>query len=204
MPHGAAPNDVKGNPEIQFQLMQDNARKFEHNRELDKERIRKFNETKIFRAPLPESVSKFKRGFQATYRDTQKVASIRGSTATAQDGSNIDIKRIKVVPADSTTAQQRFGTNDRLGEDRRRKGGAILAALRRLLRAHDKDEASLSKEAQELRAGFAEEGQDYDALLARAKAKLVDLVKLEPQMFQLINRPGAGGIEYLHARILEK
>ena len=60
------------------------------------------------------------------------------------------------------------------------------------------------KAAQELRAEFAEEGQDYDAILARTKAKLVDLVRLEPQTFKLINRPGAGGTEYLHVSLADK
>ena len=202
--HGASPNDVKETPEIQFQLMQDNARKFQANKELNQQRVRKLQETEAFRAPLPESVSKFKRGFQATYGDVQKVAGIRGSTVTAQDGRSIDIKQIKVVPADSSTAQQRFGTNDRLGEDKRRKGGPILAALRQLLRAHEKDEMSLSRAAQLLREDLARDGQDYEAILARAKAKLVDLVRLEPQMFKLVNRPGVGGTEYLHVSLVER
>ena len=63
------------------------------------------NVAKAFRAPLPESTSIFKGSFQATYGDTQKVAGIRGSTVTAADGSKMDIKRIKVVPADSSTAR---------------------------------------------------------------------------------------------------
>ena len=41
------------------------ATKFEHTKELNKERTKQLNEIKAFRAPLQESVNMSKRGFQA-------------------------------------------------------------------------------------------------------------------------------------------
>ena len=87
-------------------LLQDNARKFEHNERVKAKRVAALQETGAFRAPLPEATSKFKRGFQPTYGDVKQVRSIRGSTVTAQDGSKIDVKRVKIVPAESSTAAQ--------------------------------------------------------------------------------------------------
>ena len=131
------------------------------------------------------------------------MAGIRGSTVTAADGSKMDIKRIKVVPADSSTAQQRFGTTDRLGEDKRRKGGLVIDALRRLLESRDDNEVSLTRASTPLRESMAREGNDYDAVLARAKAKLVDLVRLAPEVFKLVNRPTTAGKDFYYVQMIE-
>jgi len=141
--HGDAPNEVRGDPQVTFMLLQDNARKAEHNERLKEKRVAALQESGAFRAPLPEATSKFKRSFQPTYGDVKQVRSIRGSTVTAQDGSRIDVKRVKIVPAESsTTAQGRFGQNTAGPERKRQSAGAIIVHLQDLLdgREHETHE----------------------------------------------------------------
>ena len=79
--HGAAPSEVKGDAQVRFMLLQDQAKNIEQNRKQTEKRVDKLQETQSFRAPLPESTSKFKRSFQATFGGVRQVASIKGSTS---------------------------------------------------------------------------------------------------------------------------
>ena len=54
------------------------------------------------------------------------MQSITGSTVTAQDGSKLDLKRIKIVPADSKDAHGRFAQNT-AGPERKRRDNVLLA-----------------------------------------------------------------------------
>ena len=99
--HGDAPKEVQDDPQVKFMLLQDNARALQHNQNKTDKKAATLQETREFRAPLPQATSKFKRSFQPTYGDVKKVQSISGSTVTAQDGFQIDLKLIKIVPANS-------------------------------------------------------------------------------------------------------
>ena len=99
--HGDAPEEVHDDPQVKFMLLQDNARALQHNQTKTDKKATTLQDTQEFRAPLPGATSKFKRSFQPTYGDVKKVQSISGSTVTAQDGSHIDLKYIKIVPANS-------------------------------------------------------------------------------------------------------
>ena len=99
--HGDAPKEVQDDPQVKFMLLQDNARALQHNQNKTDKKAATLQETREFRAPLPQATSKFKRSFQPTYGDVKKVQSITGSTVTAQDGFQTDLKLIKIVPANS-------------------------------------------------------------------------------------------------------
>ena len=71
--HGDAPKEVRDDPQVKFMLLQDNARNLQHNQDKADKKVEKLQESKTFRAPLPEATSKFKRSFQPTYGDVQKV-----------------------------------------------------------------------------------------------------------------------------------
>ncbi|MCP3899441.1 MAG: hypothetical protein GY707_07000, partial [Desulfobacteraceae bacterium] len=102
--HGEAPKDVRDNDKVRFMMLQDNAKKLQHNAALTQKRQANLRETNAFRAPLDNATSKFKRGFRATYGDVQRVAHVRGSTVTARDGKTYDLQKLKVVPADTNNA----------------------------------------------------------------------------------------------------
>ena len=52
--------------------------------------------------PLPGVVkNKFKRGYEAKYDKVEQLREIKGSTVVATDGSQVDIKLVKAIPATS-------------------------------------------------------------------------------------------------------
>ena len=53
--HGDAPKEVRGDPEVKFMLLQDNARKFQHDEKLKDKRVGALQDSGAFRAPLPEA-----------------------------------------------------------------------------------------------------------------------------------------------------
>ena len=81
----------------------DNAAKFEHNTKVLGERTIALEKTGAFRKPLG-GVTKnaFRRGFDAKYDKVQQVQAIEGSTVVGTDGSRVDIKLVKAVPASSS------------------------------------------------------------------------------------------------------
>jgi len=182
---------VKDDDEVRFQLLQQQAKNFKHNQKLTEERQAKLESTGTFRAPLPGSTSKFKRGFQATYDKPQQVRSVSGGIVTATDGSKHNLKQIRVVPADSSEATASFGENTAGPARKKQRGALILQALEDVLRGEDR--VALSKAAQLMRARLADDGQDYDGLLKQAQAKLIDLIRLAPERFELVDGTDGGG-----------
>ena len=130
------------------------------------------------------------------------MQSIRGSTVTAQDGSKIDLKRIKTVPADSTDAQGRFAQNTAGPERKRRDAGPIIMALQHELDGRE-TALSLTKASELLRERMRTEPESYDAVLKKAKAKLVDIIRLAPEQFKLTVQQRTGGKEFYYVTLLE-
>jgi len=143
--HGDAPKEVRSDPELKFMLLQDNARKFQANEKLKDKRVAALQESGgSFRAPLPEATSKFKRSFQPTFGPIMESRGVRGSTVTSQDGSKIDVKRIRIVPAESSAAQGRFGQNTAGPERKRQLAGGVIMRLQEILEGRE-DALSLTK-----------------------------------------------------------
>ena len=187
--HGATPSEVRGgeDPQVKFMLLEDQAKNAETNTALTKRRVAKLAETGAFRAALPESTTKFKRGVHATCGDVQHAGNVQGSTVTDGTGKEMDIKRVKAVPIDSSSAQTRVGaTNERLQAQKRQQSVPIIPELCKLLA--DRDQISLVAAAAALRKKMAE----YNAILKATHSKLIDLVRLAPERVRVVSHAGAG------------
>ena len=121
----------------------------------------------------------------------QQVKSVKGGTVTAQGGSRTDVKRIKIVPAESSDAQATFGQNTAGPERKRQAAGPIIARLQELLEGRETP-VSLTKASQLLREQMRTESQSYDSVLEKAKARLVDIIRLVPEQFKLTIQQRAG------------
>jgi hypothetical protein len=185
--HGNAPKEVRDDDDVQFMLLQDQARALQHNKQLTAKRQASLEDTGAFRAPLPESTSKFKRGFQATYGDVRTVANVRGSTVTDNEGKSYNIKQLKVVPATSTGATQAFAVNTAGPAKKRRLGAPIMDALASVLQGEE--QISLTKASGLMRAQLSADGKSYNEILASTRASLIDLIRLADDRFTLVERP---------------
>ena len=196
--HGAAPTEVQNVPKVRFMLLEDQAKNAETNTKLTQRRTAKLTAEGGFRAPLPESTSKFKRGAQATYGEVKQVASIQGSTVTDSEGGKVNIKRVKAVPLNSSDAKGRFGAvNDRLQAKKREQSGLIIEQLCKIL--EDRDQISLATAASLLR----DEMSNYDEVLRVTSSRLVDIIRLAPDRLKLVQHGGSGAREYYYVALAE-
>ena len=93
--HGASPNEVDGDENVKFMLMQDNAKGMVKNQAVVDTRERALEKTNTFRAPIV--TRQFKRGFRAAYGDKVQVASIDKNIVKGKDGETYSLKQIKPV-----------------------------------------------------------------------------------------------------------
>lgn len=108
--HGAAPDDVKGEPEVKFMLLQDNARKLQHNEALaTKRRAALQRAGGHFRAPLVGDVHpRFRRGFRAHYGPIRTAMSVEGSTVSDESGAVHDLKLLQPAPGEVREPREAF------------------------------------------------------------------------------------------------
>ena len=186
--HGAAPKEVRDDPEVHFMLLGDQEKKMTHNKELGERRTATLNQTDTFRAPLPGSTSKFKRSYQATYGEQLKVRTVEAGTVTDTAGGKHALKSIKVIPLNSSDAAQRLGPNETRPDKKRQLGATILAMLEVVLDDEDGDEKklSLARAAYLMKDRMRLNGEDYGAILKKAKLSLIELVRLAPDRFELL------------------
>jgi hypothetical protein len=104
-PHEAVhgePEEVRKNPVQKILVLQDNAAKLKGNQTLLESRKKQLADAGAFRRPLRGAGGAFRRGFKATYGDTEQVASVQGSTVVPEGGGvKIDIKRVQPVDKDT-------------------------------------------------------------------------------------------------------
>ena len=155
-----------------------------------------------YREPLPEATSKFKRSFQPTYGPAKQPASISGSTVTGQDGSKVNVKRIKIIPAESSDASARFGRNEAGPERKRLAAGGIIVRLQEILQGRE-GALSLAKASALLRERMRQEQETYDQALSKANRKVLDLIRLVPEQFKLTVRQTTGDKEYYYVALRE-
>ncbi|CAE7317175.1 unnamed protein product [Symbiodinium microadriaticum] len=93
----AAPEDVETQPATQFRVLQDNAAKFQHNKQLTEGRRARLQQAGAFRAPTNAG-----RSFQAQYGPVKELASADSMTARATDGTQTLLKHALPVPREST------------------------------------------------------------------------------------------------------
>ena len=171
---------------MRFLLLQDQARALQHNKKLTAKRHDNLEDAGSFRAPLPESTSKFKRGFQATYGDVKQVASVRGSTVTDTEGKSHNLCQLKIVPATSSATIPAVA-NTAGPAKKRRRGAPILDALAQVLQGEEL--ISLTKASGLMRAQLSANGQNYNEILKSTKASLIDLIRIADDRFALVERP---------------
>ncbi len=148
-------------------LQQDQARSLQHNKKLTARRQNALEDAGGFRAPLADSTSKFKRGFQATYGDVKQMADIRGSTVTDTDGGKHNIKQLKIAPISSSAAIP-APVNTTGPAKKKRLGAPILNALAQVLEGEEK--ISLTKASGLMRTQMIANGQNYNEILRTTKA----------------------------------
>ena len=187
--HGAPPKAVRGDHEVRFMLLQDQAKNMQHNMALAAKRTAAVEDTGSFRAPLPESTGKFKRSYQATYGEPQQVASVRGGTVTNTRGDKYALKSIKVIPANSSAAQQQFAPGQDRPAKKRLAGAAIITALVGFLEESEGGKMSISRAAALLKEGLRSAGQSYEEVLKKTGGRLIDLIRLTGDRFELVERP---------------
>ena len=178
------PNDVdnkttQAGKVLQFLAMRDNAQKFQHNSRLTKRRKAKLEENGAFRRPL-RGLTKFARSFHATYGDVEAAQGVESGTMVkgAPNEPAIDIKRIQIVPEESSDARAVLqGTNPR-DEQRRRNARQLMEDLADFLQGQER---SLEAAALHLREQMG--AADYQAALSGRR--LSQIIALFPDEFEL-------------------
>ena len=178
------PNDVdnkttQAGKVLQFLAMRDNAQKFRHNDRLTKRRKAKLEENGAFRRPL-RGLTKFARSFHATYGDVEAAQGVESGTMVkgAPNEPAIDIKRIQIVPEESSDARAVLqGTNPR-DEQRRRNARQLMEDLADFLQGQER---SLEAAALHLREQMG--AADYQAALSGRR--LSQIIALFPDEFEL-------------------
>ena len=178
------PNDVdnkntQAGKVLQFLAMRDNAQKFRHNDQLTKRRKAKLEWNGALRRPL-RGLTKFARSFHATYGDVEAAQGVESGTMVkgAPNEPAIDIKRIQIVPEESSDARAVLqGTNPR-DEQRRRNARQLLEDLAEFLQGQER---SLESAALHLREQMG--AADYQAALSGRR--LSQIIALFPDEFEL-------------------
>ena len=168
----------------------DNAEKFEHNAKILDKGKAALEATGAFRKPLPGVVkNKFRRGFEAKYDKVEQLREIKGSTAVATDGSTVDIKLVKAIPATSGQPQDISEENQRTEKKRQ----ALYDMIENISEFIQNREVSLRSIATHLaRQRFDLNGQQktYKELLRSQSllgfGALADAIRLFPEMLKLV------------------
>ena len=74
---------MRDDKNVQFMLLQDNAKKMQHNQKVADQREKALKQTMAFRAPISIN-RKFKRGFRAAYGPVEKVESVNKKHSEGQ------------------------------------------------------------------------------------------------------------------------
>ena len=173
-----APNDLGESKVATFMNLQENARKLAHNQNLFKSRKQAVQTAGAFRRPL-EGLTKFKRGFQATYGALEKLEGFEGSKVKPQDGDEpIDVKR--VLPVDKNTRDVEPGFA--LGRDRTAARREKIQALAlQAINFVGNNETSLQRLAAYLK--FTLGDAEYRLQLMSIGAQnLSDVIRLVPEL----------------------
>ena len=104
------------------------------------------------------------------------------------------------MPANSADAQGRFAQNTAGPERKRKDAGPIIIALQEELDGRETP-LSLTKASDLLRQRMRLETEGYDAVLTKARAKLVDIIRLVPETFKLTVQQRTGDKEFYHVAL---
>ena len=100
--HGA-PEDVEKQPATEFRVLQDNADKFQHNKDLTDRRVKAVEDAGAFRAPTNAA-----RSFNPQYGDVQQLGAVDSMTVRSTEGRETLLKLALPAPQGSGNAAGRL------------------------------------------------------------------------------------------------
>ena len=100
--HGA-PEDVEKQPATEFRVLQDNADKFQHNKDLTDRRVKAVEDAGAFRAPTNAA-----RSFNPQYGDVQRLGAVDSMTVRSTEGRETLLKLALPAPQGSGNAAGRL------------------------------------------------------------------------------------------------
>jgi hypothetical protein len=173
-----APVDLAESKVASFMNLQENARKLQHNQKLFESRKIAVESAGAFRRPLP-GLTKFKRGFQATYDKLEKVEGFDGSRVKPTGGGQaVDVKRVLPVDAQTRDVEPGFALGEGRAASRRQK---IQALALEALNFVGSEEPSLQRLAAHLKGALGE--TEYRLQLMGVGAQnLSDAIRLIPEL----------------------
>jgi hypothetical protein len=186
--HGS-PNEVGKDETVQFLNLVDNALKFEHNQQLLEKRKIALEATGAFRRPLPGVVKNaFRRGYEAKYANVEQVREIKGSNVVSADGSQVDIKLVKAIPATSGQPPDISEENQRVAR-KRDKLYDMMEAIQEFIGGREVSLRSLAAHLARQRFDLDGQQKTYKELLRSQSllgfGALADAIRLFPQMLKL-------------------
>ena len=96
--HGA-PEDVEKQPATEFRVLQDNADKFQHNKDLTERRVKAVEDAGAFRAPTNAA-----RSFNPQYGDVQQLGAVDSMTVRSTEGRETLLKLALPAPQGGNAA----------------------------------------------------------------------------------------------------
>jgi hypothetical protein len=173
-----APADLAESKVASFLNLQENARKLQHNQKLFESRKRAVESAGAFRRPLP-GLTKFKRGFQATYDKLETIEGFDGSRVKPTGGGQaVDVKRVLPVDAQTRDVEPGFALGEGRTASRRQK---IQALALEALNFVGSEEPSLQRLAAHLKTALGE--TEYRLQLMSVGAQnLSDAIRLIPEL----------------------
>ena len=100
--HGA-PEDVERQPATEFRVLQDNADKFQRNKDLTERRVKAAEDAGAFRAPTNAA-----RSFNPRYGDVQRLGAVDSMTVRSTEGRETLLKLALPAPQGSGNAAGRL------------------------------------------------------------------------------------------------
>ena len=187
--HGT-PIDAGKNDDLIFLNLVDNAQRFEHNAQVLDKRKAALEAQGAFRKPLPGvTKDRFRRGYEAKYDKVQQVRDIKGSTVTATDGTQVDIKLIKPVPSSSGQPPVISEENQRV-QRKRDKLYDMMETIQEFIQGRTVSLRALAQHLGRQRFDLNGQQKTYKELLRSQSllgyGALSSAIRLFPEMLQLV------------------
>jgi hypothetical protein len=187
--HGATPKEVRGDEDIRFMLLQDQAKKMGHNTALTVRRTSALQDAGAFRAPVPVAGNTFTKSYQAKYGAKKEAASVSAGTVTDSQGVKHALKSIQVIPVNSSEpAPSGLAAAKPL---KKRVAGGNLAEMLLVIMRREGGPMSLTRAATLLKEQLRQTSEDYDELLKKSGGKLADVIRLSPGLKLVGKTPGS-------------
>ena len=132
--------------------------------------------------------NKFRRGYEAKYDKVEQLREIKGSTVVATDGSQVDIKLVKAIPATSGQPPDISEGNQRVTK----KGDKLyemMEIIQEIIGGREVSLRSLATHLAKQRFDLNGQQKTYKELLRSQSllgfGALADAIRLFPQMLKI-------------------